>query len=218
MIDDLNIVQQIAIWTVPMLFAITGHEAAHAWAALRLGDRTAYQQGRVTLNPIPHIDPIGTVLLPLIMVALQTGFIFGWAKPVPIDPRYFKHTRRDMALTAVAGPMANLLMALFWLVVAKSTISLMSLYSFDAARFLIYAANAGIIVNIGLMVLNLLPILPLDGGRVLYGVLPRQLAYYFGQMEPFGLIILIVLLMSGVLQKMLFPIIVSIYQSFIWLL
>jgi Zn-dependent protease len=215
-VENLSLAQQIAIWSLPLLFAITGHEAAHAWAALRLGDRTAYQLGRVTLNPIPHIDPVGTIILPLVMVMLHTGFIFGWAKPVPINPRHFKHQQRDMALTALAGPMANLVMAFFWVAVAKLAIWLQP--SFGAAEFLIYAGNAGIIINIGLMVLNLLPILPLDGGRVLNGLLPRELARSFEKLEPFGLIILVALLASGVLAKILLPVITVIYRQFIWLL
>lgn len=209
MANNFTLVQQIAIGALPVLFAITGHEAAHAWAALQLGDKTAYQQGRVTLNPIKHIDLIGTVILPLAMFALQVGFIFGWAKPVPIDVRYFKQARRDMALTALAGPSANLLMAIFWLLIIKLAFSLPPSVTTD---ILIYAGKVGIIINIGLMVLNMLPILPLDGGRVLHGMLPRDLAHSFGKSEPFGLIILIGLLASGLLEKLLSPIIDSIFQ------
>lgn len=216
MTEQFTLVQQIAIWTIPMLFAITGHEAAHAWAALRLGDRTAYKMGRVTLNPIKHIDLIGTIILPLMMVILQTGFIFGWAKPVPINPHNFKNTQRDMALTALAGPSANLLMAIFWWAIIK--LSMLLQPTFQQTEFLMYVGNAGIIINIGLMVLNMLPILPLDGGRVLCGMLPSDLARSFGKLEPFGLLILIGLLISGWLEKLLFPIIKFIYQSFIWLL
>jgi Zn-dependent protease len=216
MSENFTLIQQIAIWAIPMLFAITGHEAAHAWAALRLGDKTAYQLGRVTLNPIKHIDLVGTIILPLLMVASQVGFIFGWAKPVPIDARYFRNQRRDMALTALAGPMANLLMAIFWLGFIK-LIAALNL-SFDTAKLLVAVGNAGMIVNIGLMVLNLLPILPLDGGRVLYGILPRALASPFGRLEPFGLFILIALLASGLLDKILLPIITVIYRQFVAML
>jgi Zn-dependent protease len=216
MSENFTLIQQIAIWAIPMLFAITGHEAAHAWAALRLGDKTAYQLGRVTLNPIKHIDLVGTIILPLLMVASQVGFIFGWAKPVPIDARYFRNQRRDMALTALAGPMANLLMAIFWLGFIK-LIAALNL-SLDTAKLLVAVGNAGMIVNIGLMVLNLLPILPLDGGRVLYGILPRALASPFGRLEPFGLFILIALLASGLLDKILLPIITVIYRQFVAML
>ncbi|PLA74177.1 site-2 protease family protein [Hydrogenovibrio sp. SC-1] len=207
---ELTLMQKIAIWTLPVLMAITLHEAAHGWVASKLGDKTALMLGRVTLNPIKHIDPIGTILVPIVLLVLG-GFVFGWAKAVPITPRNFKNPARDMAWVAIAGPLSNLLMAIGWALLAKLGY-LMSVDGHDAmgiGQFLIYSGLAGIAINLVLMVLNLIPIPPLDGSRVLSALLPNTLAYRFNQLEPYGFFILLGLLILGVLG----PIISGPYQA-----
>ena len=186
----------ILIWAVPVLFAITLHEAAHGWVANRLGDPTARDLGRITLNPLKHVDPMGTVVVPLALVLLS-GFVIGWAKPVPVDPRHFKQPLLDMALVALAGPVSNFIMACGWalLIVISPT------------GMLAAVGQAGITINLVLMVLNLLPIPPLDGGRVLAGLLPRPLAMEFIRIEPYGMIIILVLLFTGFLGKIMWPLV-----------
>lgn len=203
---DYNIIiQKIAIWALPLIFAITLHEVAHGYIASWFGDQTARLSGRLSLNPIKHIDPIGTILLPLIMIIARSNFIFGWAKPVPVDPRNLRNPRRDMALVALGGPIANLLMAIFWAGILK----LGTLLSNDGNQwfgpFMVLTGSAGVLINIVLAVLNLIPIPPLDGSKVLASILPRRAAYYYYQLEPYGLIILIVLLFSRVLNIILIP-------------
>ncbi|HEB77645.1 MAG TPA: site-2 protease family protein, partial [Methylothermaceae bacterium] len=166
--EELTLAQKLAVWVLPILFAITLHEVAHGWVAWLLGDDTAKRFGRLSLNPIYHIDLIGTVAVPLIMLLLG-GFIFGWAKPVPVDYGRLRHPKRDMALVALAGPGSNLCMALGWALLARLGIWLEMAY---VSVPLIYMGAAGIFFNLVLMVLNLLPVPPLDGGRVLVGVLP----------------------------------------------
>lgn len=206
--EELSLLQRIAIWALPVLFAITVHETAHGWMALRLGDPTAKMLGRLTLNPIKHIDPLGTVLVPGLLL-MFSGFLFGWAKPVPITYQNLRRPKLDMAWVAVAGPLSNLLMGIFWALVARTGAALGGV-SEDMALFLVYAGVAGMFVNTLLMVLNLLPLPPLDGGRVVSALLPGRLAWRYDKLEPYGLIILIALLFSGILGKILWPIVTAV--------
>ncbi len=199
-----DIAYTIAVWAAPILFAITLHEAAHGWVANKLGDPTAKNLGRITINPIKHIDPVGTVVVPLFL-AMVSPFVIGWAKPVPIQPRYFKSPLLDMALVAVAGPVSNFFMACFWAMFIQ--LVYMSLEHSQLLVFLAEMGKNGIIINIVLMVLNLLPIPPLDGGRVVAGILPPKLAMPFMQLERFGMVIILVLLVSGILGKIMWPIV-----------
>ncbi|WP_295449337.1 site-2 protease family protein [uncultured Thiodictyon sp.] len=203
--NALNQIQLLAILVLPVVLAITVHEAAHGWVADRLGDRTARMLGRVTFNPLRHIDPIGTVLVPAASFFL-TGFLFGWAKPVPINPYNLHNPRRDMALVALAGPGVNLLMALVWGLLIKAGMLLGEVSPWVALP-LVYMGAAGVLINVFLMALNLVPLLPLDGGRVLNALLPRQLSYYFSRLEPFGLVLLMLLLVSGLLSPLLLPVV-----------
>lgn len=199
--DQLSVVQLIAIWILPILFAVTLHEAAHGFVAHRLGDSTAYMLGRVTLNPIKHIDLVGTIIVPLVLL-VTTHFVFGWAKPVPVNYHNLRKPRRDMAIVAVAGPVSNFVMALFWLLILKLGI-VFAQADFVAGKPLIYMGQAGVIINIVLMVLNLIPIPPLDGSRVVSAALPPKIAYYYDKAAPFGLIAIIGLAVTGVLTTFL---------------
>lgn len=203
----IELAQKLSVWALPVLFAITLHEVAHGWVARSLGDPTAALAGRLTLNPIKHIDPVGTLLVPAVLLAMG-GFLFGWAKPVPVDARRLPHPRRDMAIVAVAGPLSNLLMAALWALGLK----LILLSGSESAIMLglRYMCVAGVVINLVLMVLNLLPLPPLDGGRVLAGLVPDGAARALDRIEPYGLVILIVLLATGVLGKLLFwPLMIS---------
>lgn len=200
MMDDLTLIQRIVVWILPVIFAITGHEVAHGWVAKKLGDKTASQQGRLTLNPIKHVDIFGTIIIPGLLLISSAGFIFGWAKPVPVDPRYFKKPRRDMAIVAVAGPVSNLLMAFVWAMLVKLGIELsMEWISLP----LILAGMAGIKINLVLALINLIPIPPLDGSRIVTGFLPNQLAWQYNKLERYGFFILIALLWTGALSYIL---------------
>jgi len=214
--EEISIVQRIAILALPVLFAITVHEVAHGWVAKQLGDPTAMMMGRLTLNPLKHIDPIGTVVVP-ILLAMMGGFLFGWAKPVPVTWENLKKPKRDMALVAVAGPVANLLMALIWALIMKVGYSIGGTLDWLAVP-LIAMGQAGILINILLMILNLLPLPPLDGGRIVASFLPGPMAWKFNQIEPYGFFILLGLLAMGLLWKLLTPpveaIIRIIYQLF----
>jgi len=201
--DELTLVQRLAVLVLPVILAITVHEAAHGYVADRLGDRTARMLGRITLNPLRHIDPIGTVLLPLGMYAL-TGFMFGWAKPVPVNPRNLGNPRRDMAIVAVAGPLSNLAMAVLWSIAILVGGWLLPVSTWVGAP-LVFMGAAGVLINVILLVLNMIPLPPLDGGRVLVGLLPAKLARVVSQVEPYGLFILIALLVTGVLGRIVLP-------------
>ena len=208
--SQLNIIQLIAVWLLPVLFAITLHEAAHGWVARLFGDRTAQMLGRVTLNPLKHIDPVGTILVPglLLLFGSATGniFLFGWAKPVPVTVRNLGNPRRDMAFVAAAGPAANLLMGVFWALVARFGVMLYPSLG-ETVVPLIYMGGAGILINLVLAVLNLLPVPPLDGGRVLSSLLPGRWSWQLGRIEPYGLLIVLGLLATGLLGQIMSPII-----------
>jgi len=203
--NALNSIQWLAVLILPLLFAITAHEVAHGWMANRLGDGTAKMLGRVTLNPLKHIDLLGTLIVPL-LTFLVTGFLFGWAKPVPVNGRNLRRERRDLVLVALAGPGANLLMGVLWGLVVQLGLALL-----DTSRWLavplIYMGAIGVFINVLLMVLNLFPLVPLDGGRVLNALLPPAWSAGFSRLEPYGLILLLVLLVTGLLGSLLLPII-----------
>lgn len=202
---DLTFVEKVIVWVIPVLFAITVHEVAHGWVASRLGDQTAKSMGRLTLNPIKHIDPIGTVVLPVLLFYLG-GFIFGWAKPVPVNWQNLGHPRRDMALVAAAGPCANLVMLVLWALLAK-VLLLLAQNPIWLIELIVSMCTIGIIINIVLMVLNLFPLLPLDGGRILTALLPVRLAAIYSRLEPLGLLLLVLMIASGILGNILGPII-----------
>lgn len=212
--DELTLVQQLAVLVLPVILAITVHEAAHGYVADRLGDRTARLLGRVTLNPLRHIDPVGTVLVPLAMYSLTalasggSGFLFGWAKPVPVNPRNLARPRRDMAIVAAAGPLSNLIMAALWSATILVGGWLLPFSSWVGAPLLLMGA-AGVLINVILLVLNMIPLPPLDGGRVLVGLLPVRLARAVSRIEPYGLAILIALLVTGVLGRFVSPFILA---------
>jgi len=199
-----DIAYTIAVWAAPIIFAITLHEAAHGWVADKLGDPTAKKLGRITINPIKHIDPVGTVVVPLFL-ATVSPFVMGWAKPVPVQPQYFKSPLLDMALVAMAGPASNFIMACIWAMFIQ--LSVMSFEQSALLSFLVEMGGHGIVINIVLMVLNLLPIPPLDGGRVVAGLLPPKVAVPFMKLERYGMVIILLLLVSGILGKILWPLV-----------
>jgi Zn-dependent protease len=203
MIEMEHTIRLIALYAIPGIFAITLHEAAHGYAARHFGDPTADQAGRITLNPIRHIDLMGTIVIPvLILIASQGKYAFGWAKPVPVNFGRLRNPKRDMLWVAAAGPGANLLMAILWAFVIKAMQGVPVNYFTEPVLLM---ARGGIIVNAVLMVLNLLPLPPLDGGRIAVSLLPHRLAYRFAKVEPFGMIILVVLMLLGVLGAVMWP-------------
>ena len=201
---ELTLAQKIAIWTLPILLAIIVHEVAHGWVAWKLGDPTAKQRGRLTLNPLVHIDPIGTVVVPLALLVVG-GFIFGWARPVPVDPRYFRNPPVDMAKVAIAGPASNFLMAVGWGFLALWGVR-MQVDMPEIGRFMMYSGLAGVQINLILAALNLLPIPPLDGSRIVAAVLSPRLRQRYYQLEPYGIFILLGLIITGLLNPLLMPI------------
>ena len=206
---EYNLIQTIAIYALPVIFAITLHEAAHGYIAKLRGDPTAFLEGRVTLNPLKHIDPVGTIVVPLLILAVSKllgggGLLFGWAKPVPVNFNRLRHPKNDIRYVAAAGPAANLIMALAWAGIMKFLI-----VSSLAEPFFMEMAKAGIMTNMVLAALNLLPILPLDGGRVLFSMLPMRLAIGFARMEPYGMFILMLLMMLNLLPILIYPLVSS---------
>jgi Zn-dependent protease len=201
--QSLHPAQQLAIWAIPVLFAITVHEVAHGWVANRLGDPTARMLGRLTLNPIKHIDLVGTILVPAFLM-LVGGFLFGWAKPVPVSPANLRQHRYGMAWVAAAGPASNIIQAVFWAVVIKGAIESQAALDWIAEPLYLMGL-AGVSINLSLAVLNLLPILPLDGGRVVDSLLPGPWSAKFSQLEPWGLWIVLALIMTKLLGVILAP-------------
>ncbi|MBI3576055.1 MAG: site-2 protease family protein [Gammaproteobacteria bacterium] len=197
--------QLVSILILPVLFAIVVHEVAHGWVAKYLGDPTAQRLGRLTLNPFKHVDPVGTILVPALLVLLRAGFVFGWARPVPVTWENLRHPKRDMAIVAAAGPLANLLMAIMWGVVVRigATLSDTALWISEPMQ---YMGLGGILANVLLMVFNLLPLPPLDGGRVAVGLLPGRLAWQLSRIEPYGFFILLGLMMTGLLGTVVMPV------------
>ena len=199
---EVSLTQKIVAWVLPVLFAITVHEVAHGWVARQLGDNTAMMMGRLTLNPVRHIDPVGSILIPGMLLLMQAGFIFGWAKPVPITWQNLGRPKSDMVLVAAAGPLSNFCMAVIWALITRMVL----LTGSEFAQPLLFMGVAGIFINVVLMLLNLLPLPPLDGGRVVAGLLPDQWSVRFSRIEPYGIWILIALLLTGVLGWLLWPV------------
>ncbi len=202
---DATTIQKITIWILPVLFAVALHEAAHAWMADKKGDSTARMLGRLTFNPIKHIDPVGTIIVPVLMVVL-TGVAFGWAKPVPVDARNLRNPKKDMMWVAAAGPVSNFLQALFWAVFLNISVMFFDGRS-SISLFFLLMPIAGISINVILGVLNLLPIPPLDGGRIMSGLLSPRASMQYSKIESYGFFIIIALMLTGILSYIIFPVI-----------
>jgi Zn-dependent protease len=208
-----NLIQTVSVYAIPVLFAITLHEAAHAYAAKYFGDSTAYALGRMSLNPIKHIDPFGTILIPVLLY-LSTGgtFLFGYAKPVPINFNRLRKPKSDMAWVALAGPAANFLMALIWLLVSLS-ISILQVQE----DFFSLMTHAGVLTNLVLFAFNLLLVPPLDGGRILMSLLPDKYAYKLAQIEPYGFFIVMMLALSKLLYFWMVPVVTTAHAVLQWI-
>lgn len=218
--ESTDIVIRVLISALPILIAITFHEVSHGLVAYRLGDPTAKMLGRLTLNPLAHIDIFGTIILPLMLIVLTNGrFVFGYAKPVPINPMNFRNPRKGMAISAVAGPVTNMLLAVSSFLIWKGLVTPLASLSPDAfanavLRPLAMIMQSSIVVNIVLAAFNMIPIPPLDGGRVLTGLLPHRQAISFSRIEPFGFIIVIILIYSGIANHIIMPFIAFFLRLF----
>lgn len=213
--DIAQTIQTIAIFALPVLFAITVHEAAHGYAARHFGDPTAYMMGRITLNPVKHIDPVGTIAMPLLLYFATAGaFLFGYAKPVPVDFGKLRHPKRDMVWVALAGPGANLVQAIGWVVLLYVLVSIGV-----QERFFLEMCRAGLLVNLVMFAFNLFPLPPLDGGRILVGLLPWKQAVMVSRVEPYGFFIVLALVVTGIVSNFwLRPLMAVTQQGIEWLL
>lgn len=201
--DELNIALRIFIWVVPVIYAIALHEVAHGAVACYLGDDTARQTGRLSLNPLKHVDPVGSIVIPAFLLWFS-GFVFGWAKPVPVNQKNLNSPRRDMILVAAAGPFANLIMSVMWALFMKLGYELSATYP-ELGSGLIYMGAAGVFINSAVMMLNLLPFPPLDGGRIMIGLLPDRFSRVLRKVEPWGFAILLVMIVTGLVAKIVWP-------------
>ncbi|MDX8410934.1 MAG: site-2 protease family protein [Mariprofundaceae bacterium] len=201
-----GIIRNISIWALPVVLAIVLHEVAHGWVAYRLGDDTAKWLGRLTLNPLKHVDPIGTVLIPIVLLVSGSPFLFGYAKPVPINYGKLRNPKRDMVWVALAGPLTNLILAIVSAILLTVIVSMANVMPW-LAEPLSLMCQASILINLVLFLFNLLPLPPLDGGRVAVGLLPRSMAYALSRIEPYGFIIIVALLLLGILQAVLGPLV-----------
>jgi len=208
-----DLIQTFAVYALPIVFAITLHEAAHAYAAKYFGDDTAYSLGRMSLNPIKHIDPIGTLLIPIVLFFLQSPFLFGYAKPVPVEFGRLRNPKRDMAWVALAGPGANFVMALMWLLFS------LGLLAFQVSEpYFLKMAKAGVETNLVILAFNLFPVPPLDGGRVMTSILPNRQAYQYSKLEPYGFFIVLGLAYFQVLHFWMVPVIGIVQTALQWIL